>query len=65
MGLICTVCSLLQICLWDLRNKKAMVEYVEHNNHYTKLPVYVDERERIVYSGKGIDKTLLLQALRL
>ena len=45
---------MLQICLWDLRNKKAVVEYIGNNNLYTKLPVHVDGRERIIYSGKRI-----------
>ncbi|XP_053377259.1 DDB1- and CUL4-associated factor 4-like protein 1 [Mercenaria mercenaria] len=39
-----------KVCLWDLRKKKILVQYPGNVNQYSRLPVHVDELQKIVYT---------------
>lgn len=43
-----------KINLWDIRMKKELVEYKGCKNEYSRIPVHIDEMERLVY-GVGQD----------
>lgn len=39
-----------KICLWDVRKKNIVVQYHGNINQYTRLPVHVDEMQKIIYT---------------
>lgn len=39
-----------KICLWDIRMKKILVQYSGNINQYSRLPLHVDELQKIVYT---------------
>ena len=38
--------------MWDLRQKKVVMDYVGHRNEYSIIPLHVNEDLSLVYSGK-------------
>lgn len=39
-----------KICLWDTRKRNVVVQYHGNINQYTRLPVHVDEMQKIIYT---------------
>lgn len=39
-----------KVCLWDMRKRNMVVQYPGNVNQYTRLPVHVDELQKIVYT---------------
>lgn len=44
----------LKAFLWDLRMKRVLVEYKGMKNKGTRIPVYMDDAEKLVYGCKFI-----------
>lgn len=49
--------NVIQIQLWDIRARGVVLEYEGNVNQYTRLPVYVDETENILYTGNSQNGT--------
>ena len=54
---------MFQICLWDIRKKQVLVKYTGNINQYSRLPIHVDELQKIVYTGKYYKYLLLVNTV--